>query len=271
VRPRRAPLHRTWSRLGPAWEALDRLKRQDGDVFPRDPDAIVALGEEVVPFLIVLVRDGAPKSGVAIALLREIGLPTALAPVRAALRSFDPFEATYGRAVAAVAALGPGLAEPLIEDLGEAWRELERAPGTDTGWRDALLSVLARLRVRDDRVFAFLELLFADDAVAGACEFAEFGDPRGLPLLKERFAALRPDPADPEINDAIVEIGEAIEELGDTLSLDERQRVHRAAVLRNRRFLAREFGVPMAHPRCPVRAPERPGRNDPCVCGRGEK
>jgi len=261
-------------RLGPGWAALDRMRRTGGELSPAERRAVVALGGDAAMSLIDLVRGEAPHAGAATALLHGIGLPAALESVREQLAEFSVDEVSFGDAVDAVAGLGEGLVEPLLEDIELAWRDKEENPDEFADWLESIFAVLMKIGVRDERIFAHAKRLLDVDPFLGAAEIAEYGDPAAIPLLQDRFERLRPSPDDWNGNNGIIEIGAAIEELGGTLTAAQKRKIGAAGKIRRDVLAHRregEDGTRPFLPARPVRVPERPGRNDPCWCGSARK
>ncbi len=102
--------------------------------------------------------------------------------------------------------------------------------------------------------------------VLGAGNLAEYGDPRALELLVRALDDYELAPADDNLmtNQEVIELTEAIVDLGGTLTERQRRKRERVSVQRERwRDEQRDDRSSSAA--------ERPGRNDPCHCGSGKK
>ena len=219
-------------------------------------DRIVGLGGDAVPCLLDLVHQNAPSADLAVGMLVAIGCPTALEAVREELRLFLVEEITFGDACAAVAALGPGLVEPLLADLEEAGSQ-------ESDHRDALLTVLVHIGLHDDQILRQLKVDTERDAALGAFVLAGYGDRRALPFLSSMLddRQFAPGEDDRPPGEDISELAAAIEDLGGRLTAAQEEKL--AAVLDYREAARRQ-----ADAQTPFR---RPGRNDPCWCSSGRK
>lgn len=166
------------------------------------------------------------------------------------------------------------------------------AKHTDLDARAGLVEVLARSRVPSDEIFAILCQEFEDDTVIGAGLLGDYGDARALPLLSEHLDRADPDPHNPTAG--VPDLVDAIEQLGGALTPHQQERF--ATVLENRARwespegqreleemlvrLARKHGLVDEGPPLSSTPPpsgsgasrrDRPGRNEPCWCGSGQK
>jgi hypothetical protein len=82
----------------------------------------------------------------------------------------------------------PELGSPVLEPAREL---LSNSEDEDTTL--GVCEVLAKLGVRDDRVFDALRILFEDNEMLGAGMLADYGDERGLPLVDRALAEFEPD------------------------------------------------------------------------------
>lgn len=136
--------------------------------------------------------------------------------------------------------------------------------------RYSLASIVAALRIRDDRILAVLCDQLARDPELGASDLAHYGDPRALEDLVRAYDRYQIIDADhPFANHALTEIRAAIENLGGTLTpAQERQYVRAMEPYERWR---RERAAARATPSRPTARRELPGRNDPCWCGSAQK
>jgi hypothetical protein len=272
-------------------EALVELLIEAGkQLSPQLRERILALGLKAVLPLLALLQDAelrnvdAPGEGWvpihAAELLGELGAPEAVEPMLRALDDTEPGYYLYDTLVRALPRLGAAVVEPALAAYRTA----------DPEFRSHLCSVLAKLGVKDERIYAALVEEYPRDPVLGAIHFAEYGDPRALPLLSKTVDEYVEDTSDNLLaNQLLVEVVEAIKELGGTLTPEQQEKVdsifqHDDA--RRRRLLSaldyamgrmdlatspvRGARALTAEPR-PARAVGKVGRNDPCPCGSGKK
>jgi hypothetical protein len=188
-------------------------------------------------------------------------ISAAIGPMLRALAETDPLDMLRDAILASL----PKIGEPVIEPALRAYAEDD-----DRAFRVNVGSILARIGVLDDRIFAVLmEQLEISPSHAG--DLAQYGDDRALPYLSRAFDAyaLR-DSDSPFANQDLVELQAAIEELGGTLTSRQlaKYRKAREPWERWRRQLdaALESRTPVERPARP-----RPGRNEPCWCGSSKK
>jgi hypothetical protein len=189
--------------------------------------AILRRGSAFVPALIgvleddELAREEARGGGYApihaAKLLQQLEATDAIAPMLRVLARCDPMDILYSALVNALESLGAPVLEPALAAHAAAESEDHRA---------ALANVLSGLGVRDDRILPILLTALNDDVVLGAGLLAEYGDPAALAHLS---AALDRCELDPRggllVNQEVVEIEAAIEELGGTLTEAQREMV----------------------------------------------
>lgn len=235
---------------------------QCGEHLPeRDRQKVLALGSAGVPVLVDILEDedlamtDGPGQGWApihaARLLRALKAGEAAPDMARVLGTLTSDLILFSELIPALAAAGPAAAPAILQalDLGEAEEE--------TG----LLEALARCGVRSEAIFARLLDRFREDPELGAIFFAEYGDPRALPLLYEAFDAHDITSEDGFFaNQVLLELEDAIRELGGTLSPAQARKLDEA--LRRRPQLAGPQ---------PIRRRERPERNAPCWCGSGTK
>jgi hypothetical protein len=195
------------------------------------------------------------------------------------LRETDPDTWTHGQVTRLMPQFGVAALEPLLA---------AHAASIDPEFRKDCCSVLAKLGLRDDRIFQALIEGMEHNPDAGAMWVAEYGDPRALPLLSaalNRFEESR-DP-NPFANHAVIELEDAIRRLGGTLTPAQQRKAQRifandrpkrerllAYLQRDLRPVAPQVSpVPgtLATEAALVRNARKVGRNDPCPCGSGKK
>jgi hypothetical protein len=241
-----------------------RLMQSERHLSFRARDEVLALGMQAVPTLLRIldheVLEGwAPVH--AVRLLGEMGISAAIGPMLRALAETEPLDMLRDAILASL----PKIGEPVIEPALRAYAEAD-----DRAFRASVGSILARIGVLDDRIFAVL-LEMLEISPSGPGDLARYGDDRALPYLSRAFDAYALHDSDsPFANQAIVELQAAIEELGGTLTSRQlaKYRKAREPWERWRRELDAALGSdtsdePPARP-CP-------GRNEPCWCGSTKK
>lgn len=170
-----------------------------------------------------------------------------------------------------------GVVEPALAALEETGEGEQQE-----AYRDALLGILAESGVRDDRILEVLVDALEDNPELGASNLSIYGDPRAVEPLSELLDRTAVDTSDTSLmnNHVIVEVSEAIFQLGGTLTPGQRQKVERVDELReqarhqphplfgaskDRQTESSEDGMYTKSER------EEIGRNDPCWCGSGRK
>ncbi len=232
--------------------------RQAGRTLPaKTHAAVLALGASVVPHLVDLLADdeGGWASVHAVDLLVDMKAEEAIRPMLAVLDEVELDDALPNRVTIRLPELGGAVLEPALELLS-------RSDDEDTVY--AVCEVLAKLGVRDDRVFDALRSLFDDDPAFAAGMLADYGDERGLHLVDRALADFQPDFSVLLSRVHLGDLLDAHERLGGELSPQTRDRVDGWSAewdVRQRR--SRELSAP---PRT-----QKTGRNEPCPCGSGKK
>jgi hypothetical protein len=130
------------------------------------------------------------------------------------------------------------LGEPAIDECLEAY-----ATTTDDDLRDSLAHVLSQCATHDERIYAVLLDTLERSPELGAMYLAEYGDPRAIPALSQRFDALPiSDEDSPLANHVFVELRVAIEDLGGQLTAEQAAKAERAEAS-GRRFVAQMEGL----------------------------
>jgi HEAT repeat protein len=271
-------------------EALVRLLIDAGeDLPPRLRERILAFGPEVIPPLVALAEDEAlslataPGEGWgpihAVDLLADLHAEAAVQPMLSLLANTEWMTIIHGRVIQGLPRLGPPVLEPALAAY---------AGTSDPDLRRSLASVLAELKVHDERVYQILTGELEENLELGAMHLAEYGDPRALPLLSAAIDRYESRGDQIMINHALVELRAAIEDLGGELTPEQRAKIDRILEPDERR--RREFraaierlaeqealetlsarGHALAPEPHPSRAARKIGRNDPCPCGSGKK
>lgn len=181
-----------------------------------DEGQILALGEDAVAPLIeilgdeTLLEDDAPGEGMAPChaawLLGQLHAESAIEPLLDAV--VDESASGLVRCNAAMQALselGAAVVEPVLRRLKEVSLDA----------RIYLCEILGRLGVQDARILKQLLALLKDAPEVGAACLVDYGDTAALPSLIAALDACKPTAgASAFENGAIVELYEAIEELG---------------------------------------------------------
>ena len=195
----------------------------------------------------------------AVDLLGELRAVAAIEPMLRLLAGTDFMEIVHDRILVRMADIGAPVVEPALHAY---------ANSADEDFRLSLAAVLARTGVRDERILALLvERLDADATEAN--HLVEYGDRRALTHLHRALDRCEVSTSPSAIaNQELIELREAIEELGGVLTagqlatmrrVDAQVEAVRAAVLRGLQQHAT------------VALPAKRGRNQPCWCGSGRK
>ena len=230
---------------------------------------ILELNASAVPSLVEILEDEellpetAPGEGFApihaVELLTAIGATEGVEPILRVLVRTHPLSMLRDRIMSR---LGP-LGEPVVEPALKAHTETK-----DSDHQSALCSILASTRVRDERIFQLLLRQLIEEPEVGAMNLAEYGDPRALPDLSRAFDRYEVVvPGNMFSNHCAIELRAAIEELGGTLTPEQKAKDERAGepAARFREQIASALGETKPSP------PKKMSRNDPCWCGSGKK
>jgi hypothetical protein len=234
---------------------------------------ILGLGVSAVPPLLEILQDEmlalteAPGGGFApihaARLLGELRTEEAIEPMLRALADTDPLDILHDQVIQSMLKIGPSVMEPALRAASDA----------DSDLQDSLATILARIGVRDERILEMLiSQLRRDPAYAG--NLANYGDQRAVPHLFEALDQYKiVDTENPFSNHALVELREAIEELGGSLTAEQKQKCQRG--LRQAQAFQHTLRalIDKKHPMKGERGGRRGllGRNDPCWCGSGIK
>lgn len=220
-------------------------------------EEVLADGPNLVPALIEILADPdfhdeyGPGGGWApihaVTLLVDLGASEAIDTMLDVLEDTGWMNIIHDRIVLDLPRLGAAVVEPALARLMDA----------DSDNRGALLAILARTGVRDDRIYRHLVANLDDDPDLAAADLADYGDPAALPLILERFDAVVPAPKTGRL---LIELADAVEVLGGRLTEAQQNKLELGCSLHRARFL----------PPPPVRR-NKIGRNEPCHCGSGKK
>jgi hypothetical protein len=147
---------------------------------------VLALGPTVIPRLVDLLDEDEDGWAAihAVDLLVDLKAVDAVGPMLQVLDEVDLDDELSNRIAIRLPELGSPVLEPALELLSNSEDE-----DTTLG----VCEVLAKLGVRDDRVFDALRTLFEDSEMLGAGLLADYGDERGLPLVDRALTDFEPD------------------------------------------------------------------------------
>ncbi len=243
--------------------------RQAGEELPDSlRDAILALGQEAVPPLLELLEDesalegNSPSAGSArthaAKLLMNLRAVEAIEPLLRILKSVDYDSAIYNVITVNLSALGAPVLDPALRSLVQDLPDITR---------HGIYEILSNLGVRDERIFKILSAHFAKEPGLGAICFANYGDERALPLLRQGIEQFEPHWDTGVALLDLDEMRDAYEALAGKLPADLATRV---AELKAQ---WREWEPEIDNEELP-NAPAvstKIGRNEPCPCGSGKK
>jgi hypothetical protein len=240
--------------------------RGTGEKLPRElRERILALGEAAVPRLVEILEDEAlgledgPGDGWppihAVDLLVDLRAADATARMLRVLATTSWDEIVHDRLMLRLPELGAAVLEPALAEL---------AGTTDSDVHGSFCAVLAKLGVRDERIYAELCALFAEDELAGALCFADYGDQRALPLIQRAIRDFQADYESRVGTMGLADLVEAHERIGGAFPAD-----LSALVERFHREWPEGLQTELVQPTPAASA--KVGRNDPCPCGSGRK
>lgn len=252
---------------------LLRLLSSGARLAPASRQAILDEGPAAVPELLALLDDEqlaltmAPGGGYvpihAATLLAELKPLEAIAPMLRLLGEGEPDSILHDTVARCLPAWGAAVLEPAL-------RALDEAPNADV--RSALLDTLAKLGVRDERVFAALLEELGDSVALAANHLSDYGDERAIAHLERAAEALDvgDDGEDHLVGPGrdVIELHAAVERLGGTPSASLSAKLERVRQARQA-FFAKFAALRGGEPKAPAKA--KVGRNDPCPCGSGKK
>jgi len=226
---------------------------------------LLALGSSITPALIELLEDeeaaleDSPGDGWgpihAVGLLVDLKAVEAIEPLLRSLAESGIDDIIYSRITIRLPELGAPVLEPALRLMGE---------DIDDDVLDALYSIISELGIRDERIFAHLCEYFEDEPALGALCFAEYGDERALPLIRDAIENFEPDW---ESKIGILDLNEFVdsyERIAEELPAELEEHVDE---------LRSEWELHVAQ-RIAASMPaisNKIGRNDPCPCGSGKK
>jgi hypothetical protein len=200
-------------------------------------ERIVSRGARAVPTLLALARGEMEREGShsrwpwlhAVELLGDIKDPATIEPLLEILIAEPLYYTERNQLVSALAATGERVLEPAL-----------RVHASSEGAGADVAMLLARLGVRDERIFAILLDHLQRDLQRGAGLLADYGDPRAVEHLHQAFDAYQPwEPRSAE--SVLFSIETALQRLGSDITAEQRQKyVDIVAAREQRRALAHE-------------------------------
>ncbi len=225
---------------------------------------IMSLGAAAIPPLIALLEDedaaaeDSPGQGWppihAVDLLADLRAEEAIGPMLVALSGGDMDDILSSRIAVRLPSFGPAALEPALGELAKT-RGTQRAV--------ILCATVARLGVKEERVWTELSTCFDDEPFLSAGFLADYGDARALPLLEREIFEFDEDGPPAVKRFDLKLLVQAYEQLAGELPDDLRDHVE---------YLFELLSPPtdaIASP--PTTANIKVGRNDPCPCGSGKK
>jgi sulfur transfer complex TusBCD TusB component (DsrH family) len=227
-------------------------------------EEVLALGADAVPTLLQILDDdesGGWAQIHAVRLLGEMKISAAIGGMLRALAKTDALDVLHDAILVAM----PEIGEPVFEPALRAYAETD-----DLELRGSISSILSRVGVVDDRIFAvLLEMLESGPQHAG--DLAHYGDDRALPHLSRAFDAYTLRASDsPFANQDLVELRAAIEDLGGAMTSQQSVKYRKACEPSER--WRHQLSAALEPATAVETAPgPRPGRNEPCWCGSTRK
>jgi hypothetical protein len=243
-------------------DALAAL-RSTGEKLPEDLKAtILALGRTAVPSLVALLEDedladeDAPGDGWppvhAVRLLGELKAEEAIQPFLRLLGEKDEDTWLFNDAEINLPKIGPAIVEPVLAAFDEADDPDDMGP---------LAYALANCGAKNDRIYEALVEFFHQNEFLGALVLADYGDDRGLPLIREAIETFVPDPESPLGARDLVDYVDSYERLAGSMPSGLAAHVEK---------LRSDWAERRAALVGPARS-TKIGRNDPCPCKSGKK
>lgn len=231
---------------------------------------ILALQYAAVPALLEILEDATLANSWAPAhaarLLGELRAIDAVEPMLRVLAVTDNSDLVHDQIIQSLPEIGDAVIEPALRTY---------SGNTNRRFRHSVAAVFAKVRIHDDRIFEILvDQLRREPSRAG--NLAIYDDPRAIPYLLEVLDQYEiVDSENPFANHALIELREAIEELGGTLTAEQQLKCRRGR--EPAEVFSRKLNAALdAHRHdvveiSPARSDTRPGRNEPCWCGSQKK
>jgi HEAT repeat protein len=215
-------------------ELVQRLRELDEEL----PDAfyaqLLAAGAAIVPELLAVLEDALVNEPVAygwapvhaVRLLGVLGDARAVPGLLRGLERWDQLDPFAQQITDALLTLGLCAIDGCLEVYAT----------TNDNTRDSLAFVLGRCETHDERIYAVLLDTLERSPELGANCLVDYGDPRALAALSQRFDALPiREEGSPVDNHVFVELRCAIEDLGGHLTAEQADAPRHRAVIRRRR------------------------------------
>jgi hypothetical protein len=188
-------------------------------------------------------------------LLGELRSEIAIDPMLQVLRETDWNDIINNTVLFAMPRMGAAIVEPTLRAYQQS---------RDQDFRVRCAAVLSECGARDERIFDLLIATLAIDPDNGAGCLLRYGDERAIEHLSRAFDAFRLDRSRSALtNQTLIELREAIQELGGALTPEQEAKYTIAMEPRDRWRAQINSHV--------SERDERPGRNDPCWCGSAKK
>ena len=246
-----------------------------GEVLPEDVKTeILAAAPECVPDLVRVLtnkelhlKDGPGQGWAPIhaaALLRELKPAEAVADMIQVVRELAPEAMLRGRLLYAIRACGEGAVAPVIAAYDAAENADERAD---------FCQILCGLGVKNEAVWDVLRRAFEESVHLGAMAFADYGDPRALPLLSQALDDYEviEETTSPFDNQVAIHILGAIEGLGGEATPAQKEKLDKVRRLRESNKPMMDAILKNKKRDEEAAARRNLTRNDPCWCGSGKK
>lgn len=244
-------------------DPLTRFATSGEKLDPELRREVLALGPAAIPALLRFLTDeqlqmeDSPGGGWppihAVGLLADLKATEAVGPMLRLLCETDWDAIIHDRIIVRMHELGPELVEPALAILDR---------GATEDVHHSICCVLAKVGVRDPRIYAHLCTLFDAEETFGATCLADYGDPAALPILEGALEDFEPDLDSPYGLSGLGDLIESFEHLGGVITQELGE--HLAE-------LEEDFTTYRKSLVTPAKAAEKPGRNDPCPCGSGKK
>jgi hypothetical protein len=159
---------------------------------------VIPTGTQSLAEALLRIAHRRPKlRGLVLRLLDVLTIPCAVSVIPAmldVLATTSPSSYVHSCVIERLSTLGAQALEPT----------LNRVHGASRTTRISLALILARLAVRDPRVFDVLVGTFREEPLLGASILAEYGDARALPLLAVAISEIEPNG---DIDDPMMTLG----------------------------------------------------------------
>jgi hypothetical protein len=188
--------------------------------------------------------------------LGKLGAAAAAEPMIVRLRETGFDDILHNALLFALPRLGAAVVEPALREYDET---------DDPDFRMSLAGVLAECGVRDARIYDLLLTMLPNQPDQAAGCLWRYGDPRALEHLARAFDSFPIERGHSALtNQTLIELRDAIEQLGGALTVEQEAKYIVAMEPRDRWRAQMDSYLQTA------RSP-RPGRNEPCWCGSTKK